>query len=66
MATVLCVGADDAAMSTRRLILTRAGHEVRQARDLLQVKAECEATSFSVVVIGHSLNVNEKLRAFLV
>ena len=62
MATLLCVGADDAAMATRKLILTRAGHDVRQARDLREVKAECEATSFSVVVIGHSLNPNEKMR----
>jgi hypothetical protein len=62
MAHVLCIGADNAAMATRLLILTRAGHEVRQARDLRQVKTECETVCFNVVVIGHSLNPNEKMR----
>ena len=59
---VLCVGFDDAAMRTRRLILERAGHVVTQARDLRQVQAACENTSFAVAVLGQSLNANEKKR----
>ena len=59
---VLCVGLDDAAMQTRRLILERAGHSLTQARDLRQVQAACETTAFSVVVLGQSLNANEKKR----
>ena len=60
---VLGVGFDDAAMRTRRLILERAGHVVTQARDLRQVQAACENTSFAVAVLGQSLNANEKKRS---
>jgi hypothetical protein len=59
---VLCVGLDDAAMRTRRMILERAGHTITQARDLRQVQAACEIFSFSVVILGQSLNANEKKR----
>ena len=62
MAEVLCVGMDDAAMQTRRLILERAGHVVSQARDLRRVKEACEVKSFSVVILGQSLNASEKRR----
>src|SRR5947209_4772813 len=61
-ADVLCVGIDDAAMQTRRLILEKAGHSVTQARDLRRVKDACESKSFDVVMLGHSLNANEKKR----
>lgn len=61
-AEVLCVGVDDTAMQTRRLILEKAGHAVSQARDLREVTAACEAKSFSVVILGHSLNAHEKRR----
>jgi DNA-binding NtrC family response regulator len=59
---VLCVGLDGAAMQTRRLVLERAGLNVSQARDIRQVQAACESTSFAVVILGHSLNPNEKKR----
>lgn len=62
MARVLCIGLDDAAMTTRKLILEKAGHSVTQARDLRKVKAECEENSFSIAVLGQSLNENEKMR----
>jgi len=62
MASVLCIGLDDAAMKTRKLILEKSGHEVTQARDLLQVKTLCEVHSFSVAVLGQSLNSSEKMR----
>jgi|SRR6185503_17671544 hypothetical protein len=62
MADVLCVGMDDAAMETRRLVLEQAGHVVRQARDLRRVKQTCEVNSFSVVILGQSLNASEKMR----
>ena len=59
---ILCIGINDAAMHTRRLILEKAGYRVTQARDLRQVKTECESTSFSVAVLGQSLNPSEKKR----
>jgi len=62
MADVLCVGLNDAAMLTRRLILEKAGHAVTQARDLRRVKEACENDSFSVVILGQALNASEKKR----
>jgi 4-hydroxy-3-methylbut-2-enyl diphosphate reductase IspH len=62
MADVLCVGIDDAAMQTRRLILEKAGHVVSQARDLRRVKEACDANSFSIVILGQALNASEKRR----
>ena len=62
MADVLCVGMDDAAMQTRRLILQKAGHSVSQARDLRLVKEACEVKSFSIVILGQALNGSEKRR----
>lgn len=62
MADVLCVGMDDAAMQTRRLILEKAGHVVSQAQDLRRVKEACEVNSFSIVILGQSLNASEKRR----
>jgi hypothetical protein len=59
---VLCIGINDAAMQTRRLILEKAGHTVTQARDLRQVKAACENISFAVAILGQSLNPSEKKR----
>jgi deoxyribose-phosphate aldolase len=59
---VLCVGMNDAAMQTRKLVLEKAGLNVSQARDIRQVQAACESNSFAVVILGHSLNRNEKKR----
>lgn len=61
-ADILCIGIDSASMRTRLLILERAGHTVTQARDLRQVQAACETISFSVAILGQSLNANEKMR----
>lgn len=60
MADVLCIGIDDAAMRTRMLVLERSGHKVTQARDLRQIQAACETISFSVAVLGQSLNARRK------
>jgi|SRR5690348_17704573 hypothetical protein len=62
MADVLCIGMDDVAMRTRRLILEKAGHAVSQARDLRRVKEACEVNSFAVVILGQALNASEKRR----
>lgn len=63
MADVLCVGMNDAAMITRKLILERAGHAVIQARDVRKVTEACEATSFSVVVwSARDLTEAQKMR----
>jgi|SRR6185437_6624516 DNA-binding response OmpR family regulator len=62
MAEILNVGFDSALLTTRRIMLEGAGHRVEQARDLLQVIAACERTSFNVVILGNSLIPNEKLR----
>ncbi len=62
MADVLCVGMNDAAMIKRKLILEKAGHAVIQARDVRKVTEACEATSFSVVVLGQGFNGSEKMR----
>lgn len=59
---MLCIGINSAAMQTRTLILERAGHTITQARDLRQIKAACERTSFAVAILGQSLNPSEKQR----
>jgi hypothetical protein len=59
---VLCIGIEDAAMQTRRLILEKAGYTVTLARDLRQVKTECENNSFSIAILGQLLNPSEKKR----
>ena len=59
---VLCVGMNDAAMETRRLILEKAGYRVTQAHDLRRVKAEYESNSFSIVILVQSRNGSEKKR----
>ena len=40
----------------------KAGYTVTQACDLRQVKTQCEGHSFSVAVLGQSLNQSEKKR----
>ena len=59
---ILCIGINDAAMQTRKLILEKAGFIITQSRDLRQVKAECETNSFSIAILGQSLNTSEKKR----
>lgn len=49
-------------MRTRLLILQGAGHSVAQATDLREVTKACERSQFSVIVLGQSLALPEKLR----
>ena len=59
---LLCVDMNHAAMQTRQLILEKAGYTVALARDLRQVQAECESISYSIVILGQSINSSEKRR----
>lgn len=62
MANVLCIGANDAAMQTRQMLLEGAGHSVTTVKDLRQIIAACEGQPFSVAVLGQNLPTKEKLR----
>lgn len=62
MADVLCIGLDGAAMQTWKLILEKAGHNVRQASDLRHVKSACESILFDIAILEQSLNASEKKR----
>lgn len=62
LASVLCVGINDAMMRNRQSILEEAGHSVTQATDLRRVIAVCESNRFAVAVLGPFLHQPEKLR----
>jgi CheY-like chemotaxis protein len=62
MVKVLSIGATDALLSTRQNILERAGYEVTRARDLREVVAAWERTTFDVVILGHCLPQTERMR----
>jgi CheY-like chemotaxis protein len=62
VAKVLCIGADNAVMQTRQMLLEKAGHSVTAATDLRQIVAACEHTQFSVAVLGQHVPAKEKLR----
>jgi len=62
MADILNVGFDSALLTTRRVMLERAGHRVALAHDFRQAVAACERKSFNIVILGNSLLANEKLR----
>jgi DNA-binding NtrC family response regulator len=64
MALVLCIGADDALMATRRLLLEKAGHRVLLATSSRQVSRHCAEYSIQVAVIGHAVPAFEKRLAF--
>jgi CheY-like chemotaxis protein len=62
MPTVIHVGTNEAVLSTRKTILEKGGHTVHLARDLHELIAACEQTSFDVGIVGQSLPAKEKLR----
>lgn len=53
---------NEAAMQERNSILRHAGHVVSQAKDVRQVESACSGIQFDVVIIGHSLPAQEKVR----
>jgi uncharacterized OsmC-like protein len=65
MALVLCTGVDFALITTRRLILQKAGHKVITAGDESAVASVCQQHAFDVAVIcqGDSTRTKRKLAA---
>ena len=61
MALVLCTGADDVLLETRKLILEQAGHFVISATDKWTVIAACQRWAFDVAVIGQSVSSENKI-----
>ena len=62
MALVLCTGADELLMSTRKSILEQAGHDVTTAMGEQELTEACANHSFDVAVIGQATHRNEKRR----
>ena len=60
MALVLCISVDLALVTTRKLILENAGHQVVTAMDESSVISTCQQHRFDVVVIGQTVSVKTK------
>src|SRR5215469_13129120 len=60
MALVLCTGVDRALITTRLLILEKAGHRVIAATDEAEVVAACKKQTFDVAVIGQAVSSHAK------
>lgn len=60
MALVLCTGVDPLLITTRKLILENAGHNVVTATDESSVRAACKLQAFDVAVIGQAGSVKAK------
>jgi DNA-binding NtrC family response regulator len=61
MALVLCVGSDEVLMTTRKLILERAGHRVVLGISETDIRQAAGQHPFDVAVLGQNLE-NEKKR----
>jgi CheY-like chemotaxis protein len=62
VANILCIGASDATMETRRMLLESAGHTVTEAKDLREVTAACQTGSVDIAILGQDLPEKEKVR----
>src|SRR4051812_45126964 len=62
MAVVLCVGKDDVLLTTRRMILERAGHKVLQAKTLSEIRDAVAKGPVDVAVIGQGLAPVERVQ----
>ena len=62
MANILCIGASDATMATRRMLLESAGHTVTEAKDLREVTAACQTGNVDIAILGQDLPEKEKVR----
>jgi len=61
MATrILSVSYDFSLLTTRALILQKAGHEVVSAYGLVDAMLACKEGTFDLVIIGHSIPRSEK------
>ena len=58
---ILSVSYDQALLSTRHLILQRAGYEVTSACGFHEALESCRKGDFDLVVIGHSIPRKDKL-----
>ena len=62
MASVLCTGVDQSLLTTRRLILERAGHQVTTAHNEQELIAACTTGHFDVAVVGQTVTPRVKRR----
>ena len=57
---VLCVSYDVALLTTRRLLLERAGHEVKPASSFREASAQCKKGNLNLLILGHSIPLGDK------
>src|SRR4051794_29221059 len=62
VALVLCVGADDALMTSRKLLLENAEHQVVTCSHEPELVTACTEHKFDVAVIGQAVSANQKRR----
>jgi len=56
---VLCVSYDVALLTTRRLLLEGAGHEVTPASSFTEASEHCKEGEFDLFILGHSIPVGD-------
>lgn len=64
MALVLCTGVDAVLITTRKMLLERAGHTVVPAVGEADVRAACAQHKFDIAVIGQAITIEEKVGIF--
>jgi uncharacterized OsmC-like protein len=62
VALVVCTGAHETLIATRKLLLERAGHQVIGVLGEPELIAACSQHTFDVAVVGQSVSDNEKRR----
>ena len=62
MARILSISCDKSLLLTRQIILERSGHQVQSAQGLSQAIPFCRGDKFDLVIIGHTVPRQDKLR----
>lgn len=57
---IVSISYDGSLLTTRQLLLERAGHQVTSARSFSAAVVLCEDATFDLLVLGHSIPILEK------
>jgi Response regulator containing CheY-like receiver, AAA-type ATPase, and DNA-binding domains len=58
---ILSITYDESLLRTRELILRKAGFDVTSALGFVEARSLCAANRFDLVVVGHSIPVDDKI-----
>lgn len=59
---ILSISRDPTVLKVRNMLLESAGYDTAAALNLIEVQQQLESGAFDLVVIGHTINPNEKRR----